>query len=659
MTGLAFRTDINGLRAVAVLSVFLHHFGVPGFIGGYVGVDIFFVISGYLMTRIICTKLSEGRLSLAGFYAARTRRILPALAAMTAFVLAAGYVCLISADYRMLGKTALSALAFCSNVVFAGKGNYFDVSAMEKWLLHTWSLSVEWQFYILLPLFLTGLHKFRGGKFLKQGVVNVLILSMWANLVMAGNWPTDDFFLLPSRIWEFLAGGLVFLYAPAFSRIPRLGEAGLLFILTAVFFFPAGDIAYPGCWAILPVAGTAFVIAAQKRNILLDNKAAQFFGDISYSLYLWHWPLVVGALYFGVPLTPLNVIVLMSASVLLAKASCVYIETPFRHPEKGRSPRVLLLAGFGGYLFIALLSGGVLSFKGLPARMPPDVRAIELEARNAEPDLWRYDFNYKNSFDYKKNSPLPEYVIGAPKVAPSAVLWGDSHAGAVSLSMKDSLTEAGRAAFIYNFSNCPPLLGAIFAGNLKKYICRALNQATYEKIISSPDLRDVFMVGRWSVYLQGYNEKWGPHPYIVFGPEEKADRDNLAERTKRYAGKIVETACALTAHGKNVTIMAPIPEMGRRVPTFMARSRLLYHRDTTVDIPLSVYRQRHAPVLEALERAAKECGVHVLDPAPLLCDASACSGVRDGKSLYVDDDHLNARGNRILKPMFDEALRQR
>jgi len=287
-----FRTDINGLRAVAVLSVFLHHFRVPGFVGGYVGVDVFFVISGYLMTKIICTKLAEDRFSLTGFFVARAKRILPALTVITTFILTAGYFYLISADYKFLGKTAMSTLAFYSNFVFANKGDYFDASAMEKWLLHTWSLSVEWQFYMLLPLFLIGLYKFKGGKFLKQGIVNVLILSILANLVMAKNWPTDDFFMLHSRIWEFLAGGLVFFYAPTLSKIPHLGKAGLVFILTSVFFFPAGDIAYPGYWAILPVLGATFVIAAQKRNILLDNKVMQFFGDISYSLYLWHWPII-------------------------------------------------------------------------------------------------------------------------------------------------------------------------------------------------------------------------------------------------------------------------------------------------------------------------------------------------------------------------------
>ncbi|MCK5659247.1 MAG: acyltransferase [Alphaproteobacteria bacterium] len=654
---MTFRTDINGLRAIAVLSVLIHHFGVSGFSGGYVGVDVFFVISGYLMTKIICTKLSEGQFSMIGFYAARARRILPAMAGLTAFLLTIGYFYLVSIDYKFLGKTSLSALTFYSNFVFVNKGDYFDDSSMEKWLLHTWSLSVEWQFYILLPLFLMGLYKFKGGKFLKQGVVNVLILSMWANLVMAKNCPIADFFMSHSRIWEFLAGGLIFFYAPTLSKIPHLGKAGLLFILTSVFFFPAGDIAYPGYWAILPVAGTAFVIAAQKRNILLDNKVMQFFGDISYSLYLWHWPIIVGAIYFGVPLTLLNVLILISVSILLAKTSYVFIETPFRHPKKGKSHRTLLLTGFGGYLFIALMSFLVYFFKGLPTRLPADVRAIELEAKNAKSNLWRYDCNRDCS--YKKGDTLPEYVIGAPKVAPSAAIWGDSHAGALSISMNASLTEAGRSSFIFNHSCCPPILETVYVEQFKRCLCKHLNQITYDKIISNPNIKDVFMIGRWSVYLQGYNEKGKPHPYVVFGDKEKANRSNLEERSKRYTQKMVETACALTSHGKNVYMMSPIPEIGRKVPTIMAKSRLLYQRNATVDIPLSVHIQRHAPVIAALERATKECGVHLLNPIPLLCDATTCSGVRNGKSLYVDDDHLNARGGRIVKPLFDEALQQR
>jgi len=368
-------------------------------------------------------------------------------------------------------------------------------------------------------------------------------------------------------------------------------------------------------------------------------------------------PIIIGAIYFDVPLTLLNILVLMSVSILLAKASYVFIETPFKHPKKGKSHRTLLLTGFGGYLFIALMSFLVYFFKGLPTRLPADVRAIELEAKNAKSNLWKYDFNRDCS--YKKGDTLPEYVIGAPKVAPSAALWGDSHAGAISISMKAALTEAGRSSFIFNHSCCPPILEAIYVKQFKKCLCKHLNQITYDKIISSSDIKDIFMVSRWSVYLQGYNEKGKPHPYIVFGDKEKANINNLEERTKRYAQKMVETACALTSHGKTVYIMTPIPEMGRKVPNLMAKSKLLHKRDATVDIPLSVYMQRHAPVLKALERAAKECGVHLLDPIPLLCDDSTCSGIKNGKSLYIDDDHLNAHGNRIVKPLFDEALRQR
>ena len=660
---MTFRTDINGLRAIAVLSVFLHHFGIPGFVGGYVGVDIFFVISGYLMTKIIYTKLSEEKFSLISFYAARARRILPVLGVVIAFILIAGYFCLISVDYKMLGKTSFSALTFFSNVVFADKVSYFDISALEKWLLNTWSMSVEWQFYMLLPLFLIGLNKFKDGRFLKQGVVGAFILSMWINLVMAKDspLPLDDFFLLPPRIWEFLAGGLVFLYAPTFSRIPYLREAGLIFILIPVFFFPDDDIAYPGYWAILPVSGTAFIIAAQKRNFFLDNKVAQFFGNISYSLYLWHWPLLIGVLYFGIPLFTFNVIVLMSFFIFLATVSYKFIETPFRQKEKSRKRSMFLIVGFIGYLFVALLSWLVFFFEGLPARMPPDVKAIELEVKNAKKDLWRYDFNHKNSpFIYKTGNELPKYIIGAERTTPSAVLWGDSHAGALSLSMKNALTETGRAAIIYNYSNCPPILGAIIStGKSEKYVCKYLNQDIYDRIISNPDIKDVFMISRWSVYLQGYDKELGPHPYIVFGSNEKANKNNLKERSKQYIEKIVETACALTSHGKNVYMMTPIPEMGRRVPTLMAKSRLFYHRDTTVDIPLSVYMQRHAPVLEALKKAKKECGIHILDPRPLLCDGFVCSGTRNKKSMYVDDSNLNAFGNQIIKPLFDEALRNR
>jgi peptidoglycan/LPS O-acetylase OafA/YrhL len=640
---MSFRSDINGLRAVAVIAVLLYHFGVPGFGGGYVGVDVFFVISGFLMMQIITTKHAKGQFDLLTFYAARARRILPALAVLVTFLLVGGIFYLPPADYERFGWQAVSALGFFSNIVYSHRGDYFDTSAQEKWLLHTWSLSVEWQFYILLPLFLIGLYRFRRGRFLKRGVIALFIVSLIFSVIATPLQPASAFFVLPTRAWELLAGGLVFLYGGRLGKVPYLSVAGLICILASVCFYSA-DLEFPGFWAALPVMGAALVIAASSSNRLLDNRPAQFFGAISYSLYLWHWPVMVGAKYFDFPFTALNILLLLFMAVLLATASWSFVENPFRHSRKN------VAFGLVGYAVIALLAGTVFFSNGLPSRVGEDVRAA---AAAGEEEKVAKQGNCQ--FDYKKKDTPPDCRIGAV-ANPSAVIWGDSHVNALAPALSAALTAKKRSAFLYSYAGCPPVLGAVLATKWKKDRCKIINQATYNKTVNDPRVRDVFLIARWSLYLRGYNEKGGPHPYVVFDADMPADKDNSAERAAPYAKNIVETACALTARGKNVYMLAPVPEMGRNVSAALAKSRLIHHRDDVVDVSVEDYRQRNAVAFGALIQATKDCHARVLDPAAFLCDKRSCHGIRDGKSFYSDDNHLNAAGNALIRPIFSKVI---
>lgn len=302
----AFRHDINGLRAWAVLVVMLFHFGIPGFSGGFVGVDIFFVISGYLMGGIIIGGLEErgGRkFSVWNFYLSRARRILPALLVLCAILLVLGWFVLLPTYYRALGGHVLTSALFLSNIKYWLEAGYFDSASHEKWLLHTWSLSVEWQFYLLLPLLLWGVWRFWPGRrnaFIALSVCfgASLGLSIWLTAFR----PEAAFFLFPTRAWEMLAGTLIAMRGGVNAYAPWQRQAceGLGFSMMAIAVFTANPETWPGGYAVLPVLGAMLVLIANRQDSPLTAPAVlQRLGDWSYSVYLWHWPVVVALAYLG------------------------------------------------------------------------------------------------------------------------------------------------------------------------------------------------------------------------------------------------------------------------------------------------------------------------------------------------------------------------
>ncbi len=290
-----FRYDINGLRAIAMISVLLYHFSPQWLTGGFVGVDVFFVVSGFLMTSIIVKGINNHNFSLVGFYAARANRIIPPLAFLCLTLLALGWFFLIPMDYQLLAEHASASVVFLSNHIYWGESGYFDQVSHNKWLLHTWSLSVEWQFYLLYPLMLMVIHRFLPKAVLPWILLVGLIAAFFFALFASFKWPTAGYFLLPARAWEMMLGGVAFLFPIQIS--PRqqnvLVYIGLLMIGTAAVCFTP-QLAWPGYAALLPVLGTYLIIIAKSsHNLLLNQHIIQALGRWSYSIYLWHWPLVV------------------------------------------------------------------------------------------------------------------------------------------------------------------------------------------------------------------------------------------------------------------------------------------------------------------------------------------------------------------------------
>lgn len=376
-----FRHDINGLRAIAVIAVVLFHFNPNWLSGGFAGVDVFFVISGFLMTGIIFRGLENKNFSILSFYVSRANRIIPALATLCLVLLAFGWFFLPPFDYKALANHASSSVAFFSNIIYWREAGYFDAASHEKWLLHTWSLSVEWQFYIIYPLVLTLFSKFISLNKMKLLLVAGCVLGFLFSVFATIKWPEAAYYLLPTRTWEMMLGGVAYLYPIKVKRKGALEWAGLSLIVASYILF-SQETLWPGYLSILPVMGTFLVIQAHNNNSVISNNIVfQKIGSWSYSIYLWHWPFVVLIYYFT--LSEAFIYLGLIMSVLFGFISFTYIE---RIQFKNRLTSLLDYLTFKPFyiaLFVTIISYQVYSSNGALSRFSEIPNLVELESNRS------------------------------------------------------------------------------------------------------------------------------------------------------------------------------------------------------------------------------------------------------------------------------------
>jgi len=646
-----FRNDINGLRAWAVVAVILYHFRVPGFGGGFVGVDIFFVISGFLMTGIVVSGLERGELSLAMFYIARARRILPALIVVCAVLLAVGYWVLLPPDYKQLGTHTIFTLVFSSNIQFWREGGYFDTASHDKWLLHTWSLGLEWQFYMLLPVALYGLWKWRPGR---RQVMAAMVVGLTGSLTLciliSLTRPSAAFYVLPTRVWEMLAGGVVFLIPNALVTTVRTRHVveliGLALIVVAVAGFDASS-PWPGWRVVIPVAGAVAVLAAAQGNSpWTSHGVVQWLGTRSYSLYLWHWPIVV-ALHYGewqsVAMAPAAGLLLTAT---LGHLSYELVELRGRvHLAKWPWPwcaSALVGAAAAGITVGYLIR----SHDGIAGRFPDSIERVAKEAENKNP---RAGACFSST-----GTQSPSCIYGGNRL--SAILLGDSHAAAVVTALAAAAPTGNDGIMDWTYSGCPTLFGvrSLSPRMGTEANCGGfLNWAT-EQLLSVPQDVPLVIVNRLTAYAVGHNEPWENDaniPMVYFShPYKTASPEFLAE----FARRVTDSACQL-AKDRPVFLVRPFPEMGVDVPKSMARAKTI-GLSKDIWISLEDYQQRHEFIWTAQDAARDRCGVKILDPLPFLCSDGRCNGAKDGRPLYFDDDHLSEYGNNLLIPMFSRVF---
>lgn len=462
-----FRKDINGLRAIAVIAVLLFHFNASWLPGGFAGVDVFLVISGFLMTGIIFRGIDQQNFSVMRFYVARANRIIPALAVLCLVLILFGWFYLTPFDYQILGLHAGSSLGFLSNFVYWKEAGYFDAASQEKWLLHSWSLSVEWQFYMLYPLVLVAMRQFMPIKIMKATVLLGTILGFIFCILVTYKWPNPAYYLLHARAWEMMLGGVAYLYPISLKEgaKKRLEWLGLVLIVGS-YVFISKQHPWPGYLALLPVLGAFFIIQAHRNNSLITgNIVAQKLGAWSYSIYLWHWPLVVAMYYFSLNLNFIYVGILLS--VVLGFLSHRYVEKlNFRKD----------FAGFSSYLkckpIYMVLGVGILAsavFLSLGAKnrfnLPPNIQAIQKELvmplRNN--GYCFYSFNDGHSLvDKEVGSQC--YLGQRDPSASKTLLFGDSYAGH-NEPFFDELFKANNASLQSIVTNwCSPSLTKRFSG---------------------------------------------------------------------------------------------------------------------------------------------------------------------------------------------------
>lgn len=649
----AFRPDINGLRAWAVVSVILYHFGVPGFDGGFIGVDIFFVISGFLMTGIVLKGLERDTFSLLGFYLARARRILPALIVLCAVLLALGWFVLLPPDYKMLSTHSVYALTFLSNVEFWKSAGYFDVASHEKWLLHTWSLSVEWQFYLVLPVVLWVVWRIKPGRVAQTWTVGLgLLASLVTAIVVTDSVPTAAFYLLHTRAWEMLAGGLVFLLGSNLTFSPQqrrwLEATGLLLMVLAIAVF-SKDTTWPGWRAMLPVVAAVLVLLANRSSVWTSSRLTQWLGDRSYSLYLWHWPAVVALTYFSLADNPLVIAGGLLFTGLLGHLSYRWVENTSRQWLEQR--HFVWAAGslVAAAAVVAVPAVGVWKQQGLAGRFAP---AIELAAAEAN------NFNSRREACHIRNGmQTPSCVYGGTEQ--SVIIVGDSHANALITGLSAAHTkDTGVVEWTYN--SCPfilkvkkiPTEQARLGG--EKYKCTEFIESIENRIIKLPKSIPIVIANRYAASAIGANENSSSLniPSVFFS---KIYSIATPEFVDEFSNQIINTACNI-AKNRTVYMVRPIPEIGIDVPKTLSR-RLMLGINDDITILIKDYQKRNSWVWEAQDAARLQCGIKILDPIPYLCEDGRCYGSKNGRPLYHDDDHLSEFGNKLLVPMFAEVFK--
>ncbi|OYU10978.1 MAG: acyltransferase [Comamonadaceae bacterium PBBC1] len=663
---MTYRREIDGLRALAVLPVILFHAGVDAFSGGFVGVDVFFVISGYLITGIIISELAKGNFSLINFYERRARRILPALFLVMLVCLPFSWFLLLPHDLKDFSDSLLAVPLYISNILFWTESGYFDTTAELKPLLHTWSLAVEEQYYLCFPLFLMSIWRFglRWVLLLMGGMVIAgLAYAEWASLAK----PAVAFYLLPSRSWELLLGGLAAFYvlsehyqAKSHFLSEIASALGMCCVLFSVFYFSKAT-PFPGFYALIPTVGAVLIILYGTHDTivgqLLGQKLIVNMGLVSYSAYLWHQPLFAFARHQSINNPDQYILLILSAlSIGLAYLSWRFIETPFRNKTWISRKKLFLFVLMGSLFFMGLGLAGI-AYKGFKTRFNYP------EKFEAQFKLQDHRKNCDNGQGHQSGD-VPFCTYGSENNSkPNMVIFGDSHSAAIHPVFEKLAHEQGFTFAHHGLGGCIPLINVdVLKGNWDRGVCKKVSESQYE-YVKKNKIKTVILVARWSYYTQGEYEKDMKGYFLSSDSLDDIGREKSRSVFKNEFLRTVESYEKL---GAQVIVLLQVPQQKSEPRKIYSKILMLNEPDNkkTQDAILdySVMESDHLK-LQAFNREffysiQQRSRLTFVNPDAAYCHDGRCALGTSEYSFYQDLDHLNALGALELEGLLRGALRK-
>lgn len=633
-----YRPDIDGLRAVAVVGVLIFHVAQSFLRGGYVGVDVFFVISGYLISSNILAQAERGKFSIARFYEHRLRRIFPAYAAVLAFTTAAVVWKFVPSEINAYAKALGAAIASITNIYFWATSDYFALAAEELPLLHTWSLAVEEQFYLLFPFLVVAIHRWFPGRH-AVAVLAIFLASLAVSIWGAYAAPIATFYLLPTRAWELLLGTLLALkIGPSprteLQRNLTAGAGLALIALPMILYWPYTR--FPGLAAVPPCLGAALIMLAGETGSslvgrLLSMRPVVFVGLISYSLYLWHWPLMVlQRTDFLLVHSDSRLVTrgtVFVASFVCAILSWWIVERTTRNRQIVTS-RTLVL-GSGVAALTLLLAAGVLGYTGgFQQRFSPEALAVARYLDYDEQKQFR-----EGSCFLDRDTPFKRFDRTAclPDIPgrPNYLLIGDSHAAALSSGLRQAFPDAN--VLQLSGVGCPPTIALQPAAS---EACSGLNHIAFEELPKARKITKAWLVARWNVGRLGQGPGWN----------------------KDWLTDLLQTVDELRRHGVDSIVIGPMPEYGSRLPRLLAKSIQAHDPDLA--------SRSLTPDSLALDRQmadfAKKHGIPYVSLAQAVCsgsDRSCMTYAAAGVPLLFDSDHLTEAGSALVAEKISPQLR--
>ena len=640
---LQYRPEIDGLRAVAVVPVILFHAGFSLFSGGFIGVDVFFVISGYLITSIILKELEARTFSFASFYEMRARRILPALFLVMLCCIPFAWMWMLPTELKGFAVSVASVVAFASNIIFWRQSGYFDTAAELKPLLHTWSLAVEEQFYIIFPIALLLMWRF--GR--RASVLSIAVVAAVSFLLCeyaSRNHPSFNFYWAITRAWELMAGSLCAFATirPHKMRDDVLSAVGLALIIASIFLFD-NSTRFPSAYALLPVGGACLIILFGNRATfaarLLSKRPIVGIGLISYSAYLWHQPLFAFARIRSITEPSMWLMAGLALAVFpLAWLTWRYVETPFRNKGKLVTisrPRLIRLSSATAIGLFGFGVAGHLTW-GYPLRLSTFDKAV----MDAATPVW---------FGCRK---IADCYMGDPTGLHTGIAFvGDSHMGRYAYAINAELLKSRKKAIVLEAPMCPPLLDFHTKDPTKNAkVCGEIYQKELAELLRHSDIKNIVLASQWANYTTGtrFRASTSVYDFSLDGSENKEVNNNPGE----FRAALLHTIRIIRSSGKKAYIIGPVPEYNFAVPHAIFLKQRPLSGVSALERSRAEYLDRNKNVLSAFELVIKDDdSVQIIDISLDLCDEKNCFPLNeDGLPLYNDGNHLTALGlSKVLR----------